>query len=247
MSAFQLTTGHQPFLIPALHTTFSHSESASAFVDGLLLSQAAAHDALIAARTRQSIYSNAHRSEPKPFKVGDFAYFNATDLSFPNLPGKFRPRYIGPYQIMRTLPHDVYEVAFPPAFKIHPVVNGRKLKPFVPNDDARFPLRSFVDDAPAPVHDDQYEIDSILKHRWVANERQFLIKFVGQPLFEARWVAESEMEAPEFIKTYERMRPKAKAKPTSAGVAAPRHPLVVAPQPPATTIRAKASSRRPRM
>ncbi|GAA5883746.1 hypothetical protein JCM1840_005070 [Sporobolomyces johnsonii] len=215
-SPFALTTGHSPFPIPALLTTFSHSDAASSFVDDLLTSQAAVHDALIAARTRQSVRSNAHRSSPKEYQVGNYAYFDARNLTFPAaFPSKLRPRFIGPYNIVRVLPNDVYELLFSPQFRLHPVVNGSKLRPFCPNDDRLFPRRSFIDDAPAPVHDDHFEIDTILKHRWVDGQCQFLVKFVGLPLSEARWTVEADMDAPDFIAAYERLKPSSKVNPTT--------------------------------
>ncbi|GAA5907396.1 hypothetical protein JCM5296_002184 [Sporobolomyces johnsonii] len=134
----------------------------------------------------------------------------------PPFPSKLRPCFIGPYKIIRVLPKDVCKLHFPPQFRLHPVINGSKLWPFYPNDNCLFPRRSFMDDAPAPVHDDHFKIDTILKHRWIKDQWQFLLKFVGLPLSEARWTAEADMDTPDFIAAYERLKPGSKLSSSSA-------------------------------
>ncbi|GAA5910222.1 hypothetical protein JCM5296_007225 [Sporobolomyces johnsonii] len=202
-SPFALTTGHSPFPIPALLTMFSHSDAASTFM-------------------------NAHRSPCKVYNAGDFAYFDARNLTFPpSFPSKLRPRFIGPYRIVRALPNDVYELLFPPQFRLHPVINGSKLRPFLPNDDQLFPRCSFI-----AVHDDHFEIDTILKHPWVDGQHHFLVKFVGLPLSETRWTLESDMDAPDFIAAYQRLKLGSKTDPSTCAQPQPhpRHrlPAVVA-------------------
>ena len=49
--------------------------------------------------------------------------------------GKLSPRYIGPFEILRTVGEVAYELALPPAFSaIHPVFHVSMLRRYVPDE-----------------------------------------------------------------------------------------------------------------
>lgn len=216
-SPFELSGGRRPRPIPALTKTFSASPAASELVDDIRTSHLAAHDALLDARTKQSMYTNKHRRATPEYKVGEKVYVSSADFNFPpNLARKLIPKYMGPYAIVEAYPHDVYKLDLPPHFKHFRKFGGAKLREFRQNDDSRFPRRDYKEVAPDPQEerDGDYEIESILKHRWDSKkQRWFLIKFKNYPTSDAEWIPEADMSADDFVRAYEKLKPRSKQHP----------------------------------
>jgi hypothetical protein len=103
-----------------------------------------AHDAIIEARVHSTYQANRHRSEEKPFEVGDLAYLSTANLNLPKRRArKLAPKYIGPFRVTKALPDSSnYELELSEELKarrIHPRFHVSLLRPFEPNDDTLFP------------------------------------------------------------------------------------------------------------
>lgn len=98
-----------------------------------------AHDAVIAARVKQTHYANKRRRLSE-FMEGNFVYLSTENLNLPK--GRARklvPKYIGPYKIKAIKsPGASYELELPRELQIrgiHPVFHASLLRPHVPSDD----------------------------------------------------------------------------------------------------------------
>ncbi|WMV18792.1 hypothetical protein MTR67_012177, partial [Solanum verrucosum] len=125
--------------------------------------------------------------------------------------GKLSPRYIGSFEILRTVGEVAYELALPPTFSaIHPVFHVSMLRRYVPDEshvlqydavelDDRL---TFVDEPVAILARDVRRLHSrailIVKFRWR-----------HRPVEEATWETEHEMRgklSPRYIGSFEILR-----------------------------------------
>jgi hypothetical protein len=174
--------------------------TADGFGEIVRLNWLRATDALIASRVAMTTSDNrGGRADPPEFQTGNLVYVSAKDLSFPvSLSRKFLPRFVGPYKITDSHPSSSnYTIEFPPHFRIHSRIHASKLRPFFPNDDARFPSRRF--DAPPPelpatdANDAVYLLEKVVSDKLVGKRREFLVRYLGYSAGEDRWIPESEL------------------------------------------------------
>ncbi|WMV58178.1 hypothetical protein MTR67_051563 [Solanum verrucosum] len=89
------------------------------------------------AQSRHKIYSYRRR-RPLKFVVGDRVFLRVSPMKGVMRFGRRRklsPRYIGPFQILRTVGEVAYELALPPAFSaIHLVFHVSMLRRYVPDE-----------------------------------------------------------------------------------------------------------------
>ncbi|XP_015159715.1 uncharacterized protein [Solanum tuberosum] len=106
--------------------------------------------------------------------------------------GKVSPKYIGPFEILRTVGEITYELALPPAFStIHPVFHDSMLWRYVPDEshvlqydaDELDDCFTFVEEPVAILYRDVRRLRSraipVVKVRWR-----------HRPVEEATWVNE---------------------------------------------------------
>ena len=88
-------------------------------------------DRLRTAQSRHQSYANRRR-RPLRFSVGDRVFLRVSPMKGVmrfGRRGKLSPRYIGPFEILRTVGEVAYELALPPAFSaIHPVFHVSMLR-----------------------------------------------------------------------------------------------------------------------
>ena len=94
-------------------------------------------DRLRIAQSRHQSYANRRR-RPLRFSVGDRVFLRVSPMKgvmrFGRW-GKLSPRYIGPFEILRTVGEVAYELALPPAFSaIHPVFHVSMLRRYIPDE-----------------------------------------------------------------------------------------------------------------
>jgi len=94
-------------------------------------------DRLRTAQSRHQSYADRRR-RPLKFAVGDRVFLRVSPMKGVmrfGRRGKLSPRYIGPFEILRTVGEVAYELALPPAFSaIHPVFHVSMLRRYVPDE-----------------------------------------------------------------------------------------------------------------
>jgi hypothetical protein len=105
---------------------------------------------------------------------------------------KFAQKYIGPFQIKRTINNNAYELDLPPTLQLlHATFNIDRLKPYRDGQQA-FPDRPPQNPRPPPVAQLQdgsevYEVDYILAQQGHGRRRRYLVKWKGFGEWEATW------------------------------------------------------------
>jgi hypothetical protein len=157
-----------------------------------------AKEHLLKAQQRQARHADQHRREVL-FKVGDEVLLSTAHLKLlgkvkgdaeQHRTAKFAYRFIGPFKIKRVVNNNAYELDLPPQLQIYPVLNVSRLKAYHDGRKA-FPLRTRVDSRPPPAttsaDGDEYEVESILAKRGKGARTEYLVRWVGWPLWEATW------------------------------------------------------------
>ena len=154
-------------------------------------------DRLRTAQSRHQSYADQRR-RPLRFSVGDRVFLRVSPMKGVmrfGRRGKLSPRYIGPFEILRTVGEVAYELALPPVFSaIHPVFHVSMLRRYVPDEshvlqydavelDDRL---TFVEEPVAILARDVRRLRSraipVVKVRWR-----------HRPVEEATWETEQEM------------------------------------------------------
>ncbi len=105
---------------------------------------------------------------------------------------KFRPRYVGPYEIDRMINPNAARLITNEKDTFHPVINVSSLKPFHANPP-EFATRPGGSLRPAGIADDngqvEFEVELILGHRYNRRKRrhEYCVKWAGYPDSESTW------------------------------------------------------------
>jgi hypothetical protein len=120
---FELNYGYLPQMIQEIKNTGSMPGGVKAFTENALIQLAAAHDAIIAARTQQTMTANRKRQQEPSWKEGDLVYLSTKNLNLPkNRAQKLCPKYIGPYRIAEAhLGTSNYMLELPLALKLRQI------------------------------------------------------------------------------------------------------------------------------
>jgi hypothetical protein len=111
-----------------------------------------ARDNLILAKITQSIHANTARSKAIPYKIGNKVMlstlnrrhdYKTTDKQRVT---KFMPCFDGPYLVTNSFPEtSTVTLDIPHAPNIFPTFHTSHIKPFIPNDNLKFPSRLWSD------------------------------------------------------------------------------------------------------
>lgn len=129
-------------------------------------------------------YADEHRRDVQ-LNVGDLVYVSTEHLPLARqLSRKLAPRWVGPFPISAVISRVAFRVDLPVEYgRVHPVFHVSYLRPHVgpvpPQPPAPLPL----DDAAAG----EYEVEDILDSRLGRTGPEYLVKWVGYPIFESTW------------------------------------------------------------
>ena len=152
---------------------------------------AAAHDAIIAGRTRQTVQANKHRRDEVPYSPGDLVYLSTKNLALPaGRAHKLLPKFIGPFKILEANPETSnYLLELPPELanrRIHPRFHSSLLRPREANDDLYFPAREpkkFFDFG--MPEETEWLVEEIIGHQWEGSKISFQVRWaVGDTTWE---------------------------------------------------------------
>ena len=96
---------------------------------------------------------------------------------------KLTPRYLGPYSVSAVISSTAYKLNLLFTLKIYSVFHVSLLKPYKESEDF---LRATP---PSPVimsdNSEEFEVKTILDKRTLRNKVQYLVKWIGYPLYDA--------------------------------------------------------------
>ena len=146
---------------------------------------------LTVAQNRAREQANRSRRE-ELFHVGDKVLLSTRHIRVDqHLPSKLRRRFIGPYKVTERISSVAYRLELPPTWKIHYVFHVANLKRFRKSEEFN---REDVPPPPIIVEgEEEYEVDSILRHKGQGARRLYLVVWKGYPITEASWEPESNL------------------------------------------------------
>ena len=97
----------------------------------------------------------------------------------------FKPKYVGPFPILRMVGDNACELELPEAMKIHPVVNVSQVKKY--HGSLQRPPPIEIDG------EEEYEVEDILDHRRSGRGYQYLVSWTGYDASENQWLPEREL------------------------------------------------------
>ena len=102
---------------------------------------------------------------------------------------KLDDKWRGPFEIVSKKGESSYELKLPSSWKVHPVFNEARLKPYIP-----LAFESQKKDPPPPpdlIGDElEYEVEEVLDSRIQRKKLQYLVKWKGYPNEENTWEPE---------------------------------------------------------
>ena len=153
--------------------------------------------------------ADKHRSTAPIYKVGDQVWLSTDNLRMLNRASKkLTEKWIGPYEISSVMPNAV-ELRLPKTFRIHPVVNISRVKPYLG------PLPGQPVSRPGPIHvtedrDEEYEVDTIIDSRIYTGKLQYLVHWKGYEESERTWEPASNLKnSPEIVEQFHKSHPSA--------------------------------------
>ena len=138
-----------------------------------------------------------HRDSNKnfPYNIGDSVLLSTLHRRSEYLSGngkrvaKFLPRFDGPYLVIDTRPKaSTVTLDLPNQPNAFPTFHIHLVKPFIPNDDVKFPHR-----ATHVTENSKFFVDSIVDHKPWGRGNRYLVKFQGYPDSFNRWLSGKDL------------------------------------------------------
>jgi hypothetical protein len=185
------------------------TEAAEVFATRMKKTREEAQSALNKAAMEMAKYYDEHRAETPEYKVGDKVYLDGANITTDRPAKKLEDRRYGPFQITEKVGTRAYKLKLPQTWKIHPVFNVVKLRPYHPPETS-------VQQKPPPPPPvlvegvKQYEVEAILDSRMRRGRLQYLVKWLGYPREESSWESESNVrDSGDLVRDFHRQHPNA--------------------------------------
>ena len=178
---FFLNFGFHPTSAPDVFLSPTSANSGGSWLEQQQSALHIARDCIQDAILKQEHYANQSRQD-RSYKVGDKVLvhrdFLSTSVSRDQPCSKFKPRWFGPFEVLRNLGTTVL-LKLPVACRAHPVFNTAACKIFYEDPINQSPP------PPAPIIDrdghERFIVESVLSERRFHRRRQFLVKWMGYP------------------------------------------------------------------
>jgi hypothetical protein len=178
----------------------TNCDTASERAEYILAAVKRAKAAMQAAQQRQKHAADKHNRD-SVFSVGDMVLLSTLNikLKFKGA-SKLLPKWIGPFKVTEQVNPVAYKLDLPDTLKIHNVFHVSLLKA------AMFRPGCPVNPPPPPVMVDgefEYEVESILSHRFTRNKVQYLVKWLGYGSEHNTWEPEDNCaNCPDILREY---------------------------------------------
>ncbi|KAH9619215.1 hypothetical protein KSS87_003192, partial [Heliosperma pusillum] len=199
-SPFEIVTGYQPLTPQAIAIGYSgQSPAAFRMARGWNEQLDIAKAYLDKASKKMKKWADKHRRHVE-YQVGDLVMVKLLPQQFKAFRSVHKGlvrKYEGPFPVIKRIGKVSYRVELPPKLKIHPVFHVSMFKPY--HGDEVDPSQGESQRAPTAVvtsYDKEVETilaDRVIRKRGVPRQREFLIKWKGQPDSEASWEKEADL------------------------------------------------------
>lgn len=203
-SARSATTGYAPFVLnygwmppSMIFEMNSEYPGVRAFAQRMKSAILSAHDAIIAARVKQTELANRKRKE-SPFVKGDLVYLSTENITLPKGQArKLALKFIGPYEILEEYKNSSYLLDLPAELKqrgFHPSFHASLLRIHEPNDDRQFPgrqLPQLIDIRKV----EEWSVDKINDHHGKGKDALFELVYKAGDRFWLPYHEVSKLEA----------------------------------------------------
>jgi Chromo (CHRromatin Organisation MOdifier) domain len=199
-SPFMLKFGYHPRL-PGAIMPKGRVPAAIGFVQRM---QRLVNEARVAHRVAtklQARYANTKRRDVQ-YEVGDWLLLSSKNLHFKVGTPKLLPRWVGPFQVVKRVGSQAYELPLHARWRIHDVFHVSNLEGYR-RDSSMQPL------PPAELleGEGEYEVESIVNHRRVnstgRSKYEYLVCWKGYPAENDTWEDERNLRnAPASVKGY---------------------------------------------
>ncbi|KAJ1127628.1 hypothetical protein NDU88_006024 [Pleurodeles waltl] len=204
VSPFYGSYGFHPRAFPTPLRDNSNLPAISSFVRQLRGIQRIIHSNLVSAKSRMKTIADRRRCAAPLYQVHDKVWLSSRFLPLRLTQNKFKPRFYGPFLILKKINPVSMRLRLPRTWKIHPVFHVSQLKPYRPDLFHRrlpCPPPLLVDNVP------EYEVQEVCDSRFFHGRLQYLIHWKGYPLSECSWEDASSVHAPLLIRRFFRLFP----------------------------------------
>jgi hypothetical protein len=134
------------------------------------------------AQARQTRYANRHRNNIG-FKEGDYVMLSTKNIKLKRPSAKLDHKFLGPFPIDTIINPVAVRLSLPPSMaRLHPVFHVSLLEPY------HGPLSRNRPPEPVIIDDElEYEVERLLDRRGTGENRQYLVKWTGYPIWDATW------------------------------------------------------------
>ena len=220
-NAEQSSTQKSPFFSnygyhPSLHFNQVTSSSVPAS-DDLIQQLRALHEEIKSevslAQQQQALYYNQHHRPTPDYKINDFVFLSARNISTLRPSKKLDHKHLGPFKITNRIGSHAYRLELPASMKIHPVFHVSLLTPASNSDLPDFPERLIQPPPPVEVKgQEEWVVREILDSRRHGRSRklQYLVAWEGFPdPSDNSWEPkENVVNAPELIRAFHSKYPR---------------------------------------
>ena len=159
------------------------------------------------AEYQKKYYNEKH--QPQTYKPGDMVLLSTKNIKLSRPNKKLDYCFIGPFQIVRAVGKQAYELDLPERYsRLHPVFHVSLLEPWRERDGG-----PTAEPPPALLlgGEEEWEVSRILDHRQDKEGRtEYLVRWEGYPTWEDSYEPmENLANAQEAIREYHRRRPAA--------------------------------------
>ena len=182
-NAEQASTKKSPFFSnygyhPSLHFNQVVSQSSSVpasddFIQQLQSLHEEIKSEVSLAQQQQAIYYNQHHRPTPEYKINDFVFLSARNISTIRPSKKLDHKNLGPFKILDRIGSHAYRLDLPSSMKIHPVFHVSLLTPASNPDLPNFPERHVPPPPPVEVKgQEEWVVREILDSRRHGRSRQ---------------------------------------------------------------------------
>ena len=200
MTPFELDVGQHPIMPDTMNTEEREIPATDEFIEQQQARLSMAQDALQQAQMQQAKYYNQGRKNDC-LSEGDLVLVSTNHINPPFLKSrgskKLRPKYVGPWPIIKKVGKTTYELDLPAHIKIHPVINSEYLKRFV-QSPRELSTRTSIPPPPMPIMENEvteYEVKAIKDHRTdQKGNHSYLVAWKGYEDHDDTWEPAANLE-----------------------------------------------------